>query len=187
MFNAVYDACVLYSATLRDILLFLAEYDCITPFWSDAIHDEWVRSLLRKRPDLSLERLERTRRIMDEKFPRSLVRNYEHIIPTLHLPDINDRHVLAVAIYSDARFIVTKNLKDFPKTVLAQYHIEAITPDDLVIRLIDYDIKRFIEAIAEHRKSLHCPPKTVPEYLQSLEKQDLHQTAVFLREHQMEI
>ena len=41
----------------------------------------------------------------------------------------NDRHVLAAAIKSDANYIITFNLKDFPKKVLDKHKIEAINPD----------------------------------------------------------
>ena len=33
--------------------------------WTDAIHDEWIRTLLGDRPDLKPEQLERTRDLMN--------------------------------------------------------------------------------------------------------------------------
>ena len=95
MISAVYDACVLYSASLRDILFCLADKEFISPLWSEEIHNEWIRSLLRNRPDLLKEKLERTCQKMDFHFPNGLVRGYEVITPTLSLPDPNDRHVLS--------------------------------------------------------------------------------------------
>ena len=182
--TAVLDACVLYSATLRGFLLRLAEDGLFTPFWSEDIHGEWLRSLLRNRPDLIPEKLERTRRNMDSRFPDSLIRGHEPIIPTLTLPDQNDRHVLAVAIHAKARYIVTTNLTDFPKLILAPYQVEAILPDDFSLRVIELDSEAFTEAVAKHRASLTRPPKTVGEYLATLEKQGLIKTTAFLREHQ---
>jgi predicted nucleic acid-binding protein len=136
MISAVYDACVLYPAALRDFLLRLAYAGLVSPFWSEEIHDEWTRSLLRNRSDLSQEKLERTRRKMDTQFPNGLVQGYETIISTLTLPDQNDRHVLAVAIHAKVECIVTFNLNDFPKAVLQPYGIEAVSPDEFVLRLI---------------------------------------------------
>ena len=121
MISAVYDACVLYSASLRDFLLSLVAPELVFPFWSEEIREEWIRSLLRNRPDLKRENLERTRREMDAHFPRSLVRGYESIIPMLTLPDPDDRHVLAAAIKAGAKYIVTFNLKHYPKTTLQAY------------------------------------------------------------------
>ena len=105
MISAVLDACVLYSAALRDFLLRLAAADLVKPFWSEEIQNEWVRSLLRKRPDLKQENLERTRWEMNSYFPDSLIQGYESVIPTLQLPDLDDKHVLAVAIQTKAKYI----------------------------------------------------------------------------------
>jgi len=58
---AVLDACVLYSASLRDFLLQLGYAKLFRPVWTEIIHEEWIQSLLQNRPDLSRERLERTK------------------------------------------------------------------------------------------------------------------------------
>ena len=184
---AVFDACVLYSAPLRDFLLRLGYAKLVRPFWSEEIHAEWIRSLLKNRSGLYRERLERTRREMDMKFPHSLVTGYEAIIPTLWLPDPNDRHVLATAIHAKASFIATFNLKDFPESALTSYGVQAINPDDFVCRLIDYDAKALLDAVAGHRAALCRPAKTVEQYLATLERQRLFKMVAFLREHQKEI
>lgn len=184
---AVLDACVLYSAPLRDFLLRLGYAKLIRPLWSEEIHAEWMRNLLRKRSDLQPERLERTRREMDAKFPNSLVSGYERLVSTLQLPDPDDRHVLAVAIHGKASWIVTFNLADFPESVLAPFGIRAITPDDFVLLLIAYDAEAFLDGVARHRAALTRPPKTVDEYLTTLERQRLPKTVAFLREHREEI
>ena len=64
-----------------------------------------------------------------------MVIGYESCIPTLDLPDLNDCHVLAAAIQSRADFIVTFNLKDFPTSVLANYGVEAIHPDEMLMTI----------------------------------------------------
>ena len=142
-----------------------------------------MRSLLQKRPDIEQAKLERTRRKMDFHFPNGLVLGYEFLIPTLPLPDPNDRHVLAVAIHAKAEYIVTFNLKDFPKSALLPYHVKAVSPDDFVLRIIEYDTNNFLTTVAMHRATLTRPPKTVDEYLATLEKQGLLKTVAFLWEH----
>jgi len=52
-FTVLYDACVLYPAPLRDLLLHLALTDLFRARWTDRILDEWIRSLLQDRPDLN--------------------------------------------------------------------------------------------------------------------------------------
>jgi hypothetical protein len=41
-FVVVYDACVLYPAPLRDLLMWLANTGLFAARWSDQIQDEWV-------------------------------------------------------------------------------------------------------------------------------------------------
>ena len=187
MIEAVFDACVLYSAPLRGFLLHLASSQLIVPYWSEEIQEEWTRNLLQNRPDLVRENLEGTHRKMDFHFPRGRIHGYEPITSTLTLPDPNDKHVLAVAIHTGAKYIVTFNLKDFPKTVLQPYEIEALTPDTFVFQLIQKTPDRVCRATRNHRLSLTRPPKTVDEYLATLEKQGFTRTVAFLREHEAEI
>lgn len=54
-FTAVYDACVLYPAPLRDLLMHLALSDLFRAKWTNEIHDEWIRNVLKDRPDLTRE------------------------------------------------------------------------------------------------------------------------------------
>ena len=49
----VYDACVLYPAPLRDLLLRLALTDMFRARWTDRIHDEWIRAVLASSSDLN--------------------------------------------------------------------------------------------------------------------------------------
>ena len=117
-FTVVYDACVLYPAPLRDLLMHLALSDLYRARWSDMIHDEWTRNVLAIRPDLTQDQLKRTRQLMNTHVRDSLVSGFEYLIPSINLPDPDDRHVAAAAIHSGASLIVTFNLKDFPAHAL---------------------------------------------------------------------
>jgi len=103
------------------------------------------------------------------------------------LPDPKDRHVLAVAIHTQSALIVTFNLKDFPQSVLQPYEIEAVLPDEFVVRLIQLAPRPVLQAARNHRSDLIRPPKTVDEYHATLEKQGLPKTVAFLREHRTDI
>jgi len=72
-FTAIYDSCVLYPAPLRDLLMWLALSDLFRARWSNDIHEEWIRNLLEDRPDLTRERLERTRGKMNSHIRGCLV------------------------------------------------------------------------------------------------------------------
>ena len=120
-FTAFFDANVLYPAELRNLLMHLALAGIFRATWSNAVHHEWIESLLRNRPDLNRQQLNRTRKLMDEATLDSLVTGYEHLIPALKLPDENDRHVLAAAIHTKAKVIVTpKSTEEFLKLLEAQ-------------------------------------------------------------------
>jgi hypothetical protein len=178
---AFYDANVLYPAELRNFLMYLATTGLFRAKWSNAVHEEWISSLLKNRPDLTREKLERTRQLMDKAALDALVEGYEGLIPTLSLPDKNDRHVLAAAIHGGVHVIVTKNLKDFPAKSLQKFKIKAQHPDKFILNLIAQAPSVVLQAAEEHRQSLKRPPKTIAEYLASLEAQDLPESAAALR------
>ena len=92
---------------------------------------------MEERPDLTREKLERTRALMDLHATDALVTGYEDLIPGLQLPDPDDRHVLAAAIRGQADVIVTMNLRDFPANVVGAFGIEAQHPDEFVLHLLD--------------------------------------------------
>ena len=118
---------------------------------------------------------------MDEATLDALVEDYEDLIPSLSLPDENDRHVLAAAIRCGAQVIVTKNLKDFPDEVLQKHGVKAQHPDKFILRLIDQAPYAVRQAAEEHRQSLKNPAKTIAEYLASLERQELPESVASLR------
>jgi len=171
--TALFDACVLYPAPLRDLLMWLALAGLFRARWSDAIHEEWVNSLLAGRPDLTRERLERTRELMNRAVPDCLVTGYEDLVAGLTLPDPGDRHVLAAAIRGGADVIVTYNLGDFPAGTLAPLRIAAQHPDDFIAQLLDLAPGLVCAAVKKHRQSLKNPPKTAEEYLATLARLSL--------------
>jgi predicted nucleic acid-binding protein len=181
-FTALYDACVLYPAPLRDLLMRLAMTDLFRARWSADIHREWMASVLRDRPDLTLDQLERTRDLMDGHVRDCLVTGYEDLIPAIRLPDSDDRHVLAAAIRSRAHVIVTFNLKDFPEDCLSPYGTEAQHPDDFVAHLLDLWPGDVCAAVKRQRGGLKRPPRSVRQLLDSLEKSQLPMTVSRLRE-----
>ena len=178
----VYDSCVLYPAPLRDLLMHLAITDLFKAKWSEHIHEEWMRNVLKNRPDLTKEQLERTRHLMDKHTRDCLVKDYESLIEELTLPDPNDRHILAAAIHASASVIVTYNLKDFPKQQTEKYGIEAQHPDDFISQFLDIASGIICGAIKRLRSSLKNPPIEAEKYFEILAKQSLPKTVNKLRE-----
>ncbi|MCF5704421.1 MULTISPECIES: PIN domain-containing protein [Pseudomonas] len=172
-FTAVYDACVLYPAPLRDFLMWLALSGLFRARWTKEIHGEWKRNLLKNRTDLTIEQLDRTSELMDQAIPDACVYDYENLVSGLSLPDLDDRHVLAAAIRCNAGVIVTFNLKDFPDKYLAPFGIEAQHPDEFVENLFHLDSAAVVAAAQHQRKQLKTPTMDVESFLSLLQRQGL--------------
>lgn len=151
--------------------------------WTDKIHEEWISNLLERRPDLTLQKLTRTKSLINEAVPDCLVSDYENLIDSIQLPDPNDRHVLAAAIKCNADAIVTFNLKDFPSNLLKPYGIEPQHPDEFFYHQFGLNEAHVLNAVRRCRTRLKKPPKTVGEYLLTLERCELPQTVDRLRDY----
>lgn len=181
-FVVLYDACVLYPAPLRDLLLRVAQSGVVRARWSEQILDECFRNILLNRPDLTEKKLSRTRELMKAAVPDCIVTGYEELIEGLTLPDVDDRHVLAAAIHSGAQVIVTFNLKDFPASNLDPYSIEAKHPDDFILETIDLAPGLMVQVLADQARALRNPPRTISELLDTLREQGLASSVARLRE-----
>jgi len=179
-YTVIFDACVLYPVTMRSLLIQLAMTGLFQAKWTEEIHQEWIRNLLINRPDLKPKNLEKTKVQMIKAIPNSLVTGYESLIPTLQLPDENDRHVLAAAIRCNAQAIITNNLKDFPQDTLSPFDIEAIDPDSFLDAQIGLSDKKVLISAKKCRQRLKNPPFSPLKYIQSLRKAGLIKTAAFL-------
>ncbi len=183
-FTVVLDACVLYPAPLRDLLMQLTLADLFRARWSDQIHGEWMSNLLENRPDLTRDKLERVRDLMNAHARDSLVTGFEPLIPLIQdCPDPDDRHVIAAAYHCRADAIVTFNLKDFPAAALAPYGLEVIHPDDFIRYQLDLDLARVLDSVRTCRERLKNPAKTIHDYLDTMEAQTLPKTVAELRRY----
>jgi predicted nucleic acid-binding protein len=180
--TVLYDACVLYPQNLRDLLMHIASTDLVKAKWSPHIHEEWIRNLHQRKPDIPLERLYKVRELMDSYVEDSVVTGYEPLIETLSLPDEDDRHVLAAAIVGRADLIITNNIKDFPPEYLQKFKIEAVHPDKFISDLFDLNPLIVCECVRRQRNNLKKPPRSVDEHLSKLEANSLTETVKRLRD-----
>jgi predicted nucleic acid-binding protein len=169
-FTAFFGANVFYGALLRSLILHLAQTKLFRARWSDAVHEEWVRSLLKNRPDLAAEDLANTRRMMDEAVLDALVTGYAPLIPAMDLPDPDDRHILAAAVVCKASCIVTFNLTDFPPERLAPYGLHAVHPDDFLLDVESIDPATFAAAVRDDLDHYRAPLLDLPEYVVALRR-----------------
>jgi len=187
MIVVVLDACVLYPPALRDLFMWLAAAIAYQPRWTEDIHAEWIRNVLKNKPGVTPAQLERTRLLMDRVSEDCLVTGYEKHIPTLTLPGPDDRHVLAAAIEAKSSVIVTFNLSDFPASVLRQFGVRAMHPDKYLTALLEDVPDLFLMGLKDHRASLRNPPKAVEEYLETLRINGLNRLAERLENHRSSI
>jgi hypothetical protein len=77
---AVFDACILYPFHLRNIVVQAAVDRLVEARWTDEIHDEWIRNLAADAPTIPFERLQATRRLMNDALPGATVSAYVDLI-----------------------------------------------------------------------------------------------------------
>lgn len=181
-FSVVYDACVLFPAPLRDLLMRIAAAGLVRAHWSDTILDECFSNILKQRPELSPDRLQRTRELMQKTIPAALVTGHESLIESLSLPDPKDRHVLAAAIRCGAQVIVTWNLRDFPAASMSSFGIEAKDPDLFLREIIDISPLAVCSVVEEQCADLRNPPRSRSDLLDILAAQGLTKSVERLRE-----
>lgn len=167
-FTAFFDANVFYGARLRSLVLYTAQTKLFRARWSDMVHDEWVRNLLRNRPDLQPGDLARTRDLMNASVPDCLVSGYEPLIPCIDLPDPDDRHVVAAAIMTRANVIVTFNLKDFPLASIEGFRIHTKHPDAFLMEAFSLGAHEIAEAVLNDYLHNRTPRLSFDRYRESL-------------------
>ncbi len=156
-FAAVLDACVLIPAALRDTLLRAAAAGLFRLHWSAELLDEVQRNLARNGMT-SLDGAACLRQTMEEHFEEASIplQQYQLLIPAMG-NDEKDRHVLAVAVASGSQVIVTSNLKDFPAHALELHQIEAQSPDEFLLNLLDLAPEQMLAIVKEQAAALQRP------------------------------
>jgi predicted nucleic acid-binding protein len=182
-YTALLDACVLYPQAVTDALMSLATAGLYAAKWSRRIETEWIEALERDRPDLS-GRLESRRDAMRDAVPDWEVeeRAWQPLEAGLHLPDVNDRHVLAAALAGHADCIVTANLADFPGSATEPLGIEVMHPDQFIVAQWDLDQLVTVAAFKRMRARWRKPQATAGDFAAAIERGGLPATAQRLRE-----
>jgi len=155
----VLDTCVLFPTVVRNILLNLALSDEYQAIWSKNILDEWLYSSV-KQGYISQESTKIEIIQVNLRFPSSLKTLKKFNAEEYWLPDLNDLHVLALAIQTESKGIITFNKKDFPNKILNSYNLFSITPDqfinsiyankpDLVYDICDQELEKLNRTLNE--------------------------------------
>ena len=168
----VLDANLLYPFHLRNLLVQFGVDGIIAPRWTERIHEEWIGNLVAAGRAL-LDRLPRTRALMNRALPDADVPGWQQHMADLVLPDPDDRHVLAAALAAGAGTVLTMNLRDFPASALAAYGVQAIHPDEFLCELHDADPELVGASAEAAHTNLSRSAPSFSEYLDTLERQGL--------------
>ena len=141
--TAFLDACVLFPPLVRRILLGVADLDLFRPQWSQRVLDEWQIAVARRGGDE--DDVIAARSVMARRFPNSRIDADPEIEATISLPDSTDNHVAAAAHSAD--FLVTFNLRDFPRRSMQALQTEPRHPDSFLWELWSTAPEPVVEAV----------------------------------------
>jgi predicted nucleic acid-binding protein len=181
-YTAILDANVLYPNTLRNLLLSLASDGIYHVKWTTEITQEWSRNLVADRPDIA-SKIDRLVELVNLSVQDCLVEGYEYIIPTIELPDLNDRHVVAAAVVGHADAIVTFNLKDFPAELIDKFGVDVQHPDDFLMNQLQLRQFDALEVMRKVRGRYRNPQLSAKEFIELVSRNGLPQTAQYLQTH----
>ena len=154
---AVLDAPVLVRGVLTMVLLHFAEAGAFDPVWSDQIHADWARELLRLHPDMPVERLRHRRVEMDRVFPVANViasrdMQDEVLAHCTTQAERKSAHVLATALSARAAVIVTDTSFCLGEVMAKLWHDTAVlSPDAWCLELLDRHEAAMLEGGRTHR------------------------------------
>lgn len=182
-YTAVIDACVFYGMLKTDAIMSLCCRGLFAAKWSEQIESEWTSHLTEKMPNKKSEVLRRRDR-MRVAVPDWTVSSeaIESIVPSLALPDMNDRHVLAAAIVGHADCIITDDKRGFDDDCLNRYGIEVVDTDSFIIHQLDLDEYEALAALKTMRTRWKKPDASPDEFCNAFEKNKLLLTAQRLRD-----
>lgn len=179
----VYDACVLYPLGLRNVVVQCAVDRLVHARWSDDIHEEWTRNLLARNPRLERGRLDRTRRLMEAAVPGASVTGHRRLIPSVSMPDPDDRHVVAAAIEAGAEAIVSAD-RHFRDSDLQSHGLVVWRPNAFLMGLYRADPETTVASMAKARLNLRRSTPAPADFIALLRRGGgLHEFCDTLRTH----
>lgn len=171
------DANVLIPLDPRDTILRAAQSGLCQVRWTEQILAETERNLpkLLKDEDEAERRVKAARLItaLRTAFPGAPIVRYESEISRM-TNDPSDRHVTAAALSARVDAIITFNIKHFPPTALAPFHLRAVEPDDFLVELFAFAPNTFAAILRKQEAVRIRPKRTAAEILAGMEAQVPH-------------
>ena len=174
---AVLDANVLIPAGLRDLMLSCADVGVFRPVWQAEIEDEVVRNTVRltaERRGIDLDQsragAEATMAQMRRAFPDACAATelWTPMVGQMTCDD-KDRHVLAVAVGTQATHLVTTNIRDFPVRSRPA-GVAVVRPDRFLRDRLAATPELVVSAVDSMSARLRNPPQSPVEIARLLAK-----------------
>jgi predicted nucleic acid-binding protein len=164
--KVVFDTDVLFGFPTVDTILILAEMGILVPFWSEFSMQELRKNLLSKLRH-SPESIDKRIGAMNKFFPDAMV-----VVPeTLRISMPNhpkDRHVLAAAVVSGTRYLVTFNIKDFVGS--ESVGVQTLHPDIFLSNLYEIYPEEVLFTLDEQVIRLKNSQKELKDIIQGYRK-----------------
>jgi predicted nucleic acid-binding protein len=163
----VADANILFSRTLRDYFLYVADEGAIEIRWSQQILDEMSRNL-RENIGLSQADTDRLEDLMNDYIEYAFIDVSPEDLAFVQdvEMDAKDRHVLATVLSADADILLTENIKHFPREWMNDRGIELLNAGELLDRLV----AQFPDKVrAAHETTVRYSSKPEADVLATLE------------------
>lgn len=155
-YSVILDASVLVPVPLAGTLLRLAESPRLyLPKWSDDIIAE-VSKTFSERWNKTPHQVQRLEDALRTHFPEAWVEGYAPLVPVM-TNDENDRHVIAAAVRSETKLIVTYKTKQFSEGSLAPWGIERQGPSTFLLHLYDLEPGIVAQKLTEQAHTLGVP------------------------------
>lgn len=176
------DANVYFSKILLTVFLDMAERNLFALFWSDEVLNEVKKNWKIKYPTTNANGI--IAGIKHTFFAGEISKaDYSYEESNLVKTDIKDRHVLAAAYESGARYLVTANISDFDTSEAARFGVMLITPDDYLCFLYKTNSGEVINSIKHSRTRMNRPQLTENEFVDKLIKANANLFAKDLSNH----
>jgi len=158
---------------ISDLFGFLAARSVIDLLWSEFLIAEILEvteRLYPNRPNVSAR--ESQWAALRAAFPDGEVTEAEWRARLVDAsgPDVDDHAHQAAALAGSAPILVTSDGKGFPASHLAQFGVRVLTPDGILVELLEEDPLRVAETLLSRCRQFRRPPTTIDGYLQTLSR-----------------
>lgn len=155
------DTSELFPFRIMDVLLTLSEDFLFTWVWTDELLDEWQHIIVRE----GVRTPESARSVTDAV--RAHFSRYR-IAPELYRdkvtddfsPDPGDRLHAAACIYGNVDVLLTRNVKDFRASAIAQAEVQVMNSDEFLCNLLTHRRHAVVESFTRAANTKKNPPMT---------------------------